>query len=68
VPQKKKSLDELMKAAERATAKTRLLLEEAHRLNESAEVAHERTQRIRERITKRRAKARKAREQGRPKS
>jgi hypothetical protein len=65
MPEKKKNLEELMKAAERATAKTRLLLEEAHNLHDSLEVAHERTQRLRARITQQRAKARKAREQRR---
>jgi hypothetical protein len=65
MPEKKQNLEELMKAAERATAKTRLLLEEAHNLHESLELAHERTQRLRARITQQRAKARKAREQSR---
>jgi hypothetical protein len=65
MPEKKKNLEELMKAAERATAKTRLLLEEAHNLHDSLEVAHERTQRLRAHITQQRAKARKAREQRR---
>ena len=65
MPEKKKTLEELVKAAERATAKTRLLLEEAHNLHESLEVAHERTQRLRARITQQRAQTRKAREQSR---
>lgn len=65
MPEKKKTLEELVKAAERATAKTRLLLEEAHDLRESLEVAHERTERLRARITQQRANARKAREQRR---
>ncbi len=65
MPETKKTLEELMKATERTTAKTRLLLEEAQDLHESLEVAHERTQRLKARITQQRAEARKAREQRR---
>lgn len=64
---KKKSLDETMKAAQAATAKTRMLLEEAHTLHASAEVAHERAEQLRQEIRKQRAKARNTREQSHPK-
>jgi hypothetical protein len=56
---KTKSLDEMVKAAQAATAKTRMLLEEAHTLHASAEVAHERAEQLHAKIRKQRAKARK---------
>ena len=65
MPHKKQNLNEIMKAAERATQKTRVLLQEAHSLHESAAVAQERAEQLHARIRKQRAKARKAREESR---
>lgn len=61
MPKKKQTLDEVIRAAQHATQNTRVLLEEAHSLHESAEVAQERSQQLQERIRKQRAKARKTR-------
>lgn len=61
--EKKQSLDEMMRAAQAATAKTRMLLEEAHTLHASAEAAHERAQQLHDKIRKQRTKTLKARQE-----